>query len=125
MGLQITQGWERVNQLFIFPSIKPASISLGVVDTTKPIQNEDGIRCAKVLCGEETANADFPEAEELIRECYKRHFPEKRSLSGQPNWDNPKCYEIDRIENELHKKWKAENDDRYVVNIVFTWEYFQ
>jgi hypothetical protein len=93
-------------------------IALGVVDTTKPIQNEDGIRCAKVLCGEETANADFPEAEGLIRECYERHFPKERSLSGQPNWGNPKCYEIDRIENELHKKWKAENDDRYVVAIL-------
>jgi len=55
-------------------------IALGVVDTTKPIQNEDGKRCAKVLCGEETANADFPEAEELIRECYERHFPKERSL---------------------------------------------
>jgi len=55
-------------------------ISLGVVDTTKPVQNEDGIRCAKVLCGEETAKADFPEAEGLIRDCYKKHFHKKRSL---------------------------------------------
>jgi len=50
-------------------------IALGVIDTTKPTKNDDGKRCATVLCGEKTANAEFPEAESLIRECYKRHFP--------------------------------------------------
>jgi hypothetical protein len=55
-------------------------IALGVLDTAKAIQNEDGERCVAILCGEEAAKSEFPEAERLIRECYGRHFLGKRSL---------------------------------------------
>jgi hypothetical protein len=34
---------------------------------------------------------------------------------GQPNWDNPKCYELDRIIDELDMEWMAKNDDRYAA----------
>jgi hypothetical protein len=55
-------------------------INMGTLDTAKASENDDGEKCATILCGEKTAKAEFPETDKLIRECYDRHFPGKRSF---------------------------------------------
>ncbi|MCL2282957.1 MAG: hypothetical protein FWC26_06530 [Fibromonadales bacterium] len=37
------------------------------------------------------------------------------SALGQIEWDNPKCYEIDRIIDDLDKKWQDEKDHKYIA----------
>jgi len=76
-------------------------IALGVLDTTKPTRHDDGKRCATVLCGEKTANAEFPEAESLIRECYKKHFPRVKTTT---EYNAEELKMIDALAHKCAKK---------------------